>query len=82
MHQFFGSTNEMATTAESGYILFYQATNLHEHFLELARSANGSNPVATAVAAALAAESASPIPTAPPDPDVYKSIVLPNHMNR
>ena len=86
MQSFFGSTSEAATTAESGYILFYQATTLNEHFLNLARSANGSNPVATAVAAALAAHAASPVPTAPadsePTPGYRGTNVLPSHLNR
>jgi len=70
MHQFFGSTSEVATTAESGYILFYQATNLVDHLLDLAKHGVGgsSSPVAAAVAAALAPSTPTPATPATPVP--------------
>jgi len=77
MHQFFGSTSEVATTAESGYILFYQATNLVDHLLDLAKHGTdgSSNPVAAAVAAALAPSTpatAAPVTPLPTDSDNAK----------
>jgi hypothetical protein len=86
MQAFFGSSNDAAPAAESGYILFYQATTLQEHFLALARQAQAggaTNAVANAVAAALAADAAG-LPTASlPEPDEpQRKVVLPAHLNR
>ena len=90
MQAFFGSSSDTLTTAESGYLLFYQAVTLQDHFEQLARGASSSppgvppDPIAAAVAHALAAQAASPVPPAPPSSSDSRptGAILPSHLNR